>query len=137
MEHEQRGMAALLSKFRINFSDVLVIADIGRKPRSDTLAKWEKLITPFIASDMNYMAGMTTRSELASQKEKTFRQLRTAELLEEHSMQADLIVMTLPVPRKGLVSPALYLSWLDMMTRGLPPTLLIRGNQSSVLTFYS
>jgi len=27
--------------------------------------------------------------------------------------------------------------WLDIMTRDLPPTLLIRGNQSSVLTFYS
>ncbi|PIO56619.1 hypothetical protein TELCIR_21981, partial [Teladorsagia circumcincta] len=36
MEQEQRSMAALLSKFRINFSDVSVISDIGRKPRPET-----------------------------------------------------------------------------------------------------
>ena len=35
MEQEQRGMAALLSKFRIDFSDVSVIADIGRKPAKE------------------------------------------------------------------------------------------------------
>ncbi|CAK5125540.1 unnamed protein product [Meloidogyne enterolobii] len=44
---------------------------------------------------------------------------------------------TLPVPRRGLISPALYLAWLEMMSSDLPPTLLLRGNQQSVLTFYS
>ncbi|KHJ84041.1 hypothetical protein OESDEN_16249 [Oesophagostomum dentatum] len=138
MEQEQRSMAALLSKFRISFSDVAVISDIGRKPQPDTLSSWEKLIEPFIAADDGeYQLGMTTRTELEAQKQKTNRQLRAAELLREHSMEADLIVMTLPVPRKGMVSASLYLSWLDIMTRGLPPTLLVRGNQTSVLTFYS
>ena len=36
MEQEQRNMAALLSKFRIGYSDVKVIPDIARKPRKDT-----------------------------------------------------------------------------------------------------
>ncbi|EYC27812.1 hypothetical protein Y032_0008g197 [Ancylostoma ceylanicum] len=138
MEQEQRSMAALLSKFRISFSDVSVISDIGRKPQPETLMRWEKLILPFIAADDSECpAGMTTQSELDAQKQKTNRQLRAAELLREHSIDADLIVMTLPVPRKGMVSASLYLSWLDIMTRGLPPTLLVRGNQTSVLTFYS
>uniref|UniRef100_A0A0M3HGT2 SLC12 domain-containing protein n=1 Tax=Ascaris lumbricoides TaxID=6252 RepID=A0A0M3HGT2_ASCLU len=44
---------------------------------------------------------------------------------------------TLPVPRKGLISSCLYMAWIDVMTRELPPTLMIRGNQTSVLTFYS
>uniref|UniRef100_A0A158PAY2 AA_permease domain-containing protein n=1 Tax=Angiostrongylus cantonensis TaxID=6313 RepID=A0A158PAY2_ANGCA len=138
MEQEQRSMAALLSKFRINFSDVSVISDIGRIPRPDTLMRWEKLIAPFVnANDCEVVTGTTSRSELDSQRQKTYRQLRASELLREHSAESDLVVITLPVPRKGMVSASLYLSWLDMMTRELPPTLLVRGNQTSVLTFYS
>ncbi|VDN42401.1 unnamed protein product, partial [Gongylonema pulchrum] len=38
MEQEQRSMAALLTKFRIDFSDVSVIPDIGRKPNAQTYA---------------------------------------------------------------------------------------------------
>ena len=44
---------------------------------------------------------------------------------------------TLPMPRRDSQSAALYLSWLEVMTRGMPPFLLVRGNQTSVLTFYS
>ncbi|PIO70492.1 hypothetical protein TELCIR_07651 [Teladorsagia circumcincta] len=99
---------------------------------------WESLIAPFICGDdQDCPPGMTTKTELEAQKQKTYRQLRTAELLHDHSMDVDLVVITLPVPRKGMVSASLYLSWLDIMTRRLPPTLLVRGNQTSVLTFYS
>ncbi|CAI5449324.1 unnamed protein product [Caenorhabditis angaria] len=137
MEQEQRGMAALLSKFRIDFSDVSVIADIGKKPRQETMKTWQSIIDPFIAQDGNCPVGMTTNSELSAQRDKTYRQLRAGELLQEHSVKSDLVVMTLPVPRKGMVSSSLYLSWLEAMTRGLPPVLFVRGNQQSVLTFYS
>jgi hypothetical protein len=44
---------------------------------------------------------------------------------------------TMPVPRKDRISSCLYMAWLDTLTRGMPPTLLIRGNQTNVLTFYS
>lgn len=42
----------------------------------------------------------------------------------------------MPIARKG-VSDFLYMAWLDILTKDLPPTLLIRGNHKSVLTFYS
>jgi hypothetical protein len=45
--------------------------------------------------------------------------------------------MTLPLPKKGSLPPLLYMAWLDFVTQNLPPFLLIRGNQDSVLTFYS
>ena len=70
------------------------------------------------------------------------------QVVRENSSSASLIVMTLPVVRKGQVPvllhpsclqvpPLLYMAWLDMLTRGLPPVLMVRGNQESVLTFYS
>ena len=58
-------------------------------------------------------------------------------MTKDFSRDAALIVMTLPVIRTGAVPASLYLAWLDMMTRGMPPSLILRGNQESVLTFYS
>lgn len=58
------------------------------------------------------------------------------ELLREHSSDASLIVMTLPVPHQN-TDRQLYMGYLETLTRDLPPVCLIRGNQQSVLTFYS
>ena len=69
--------------------------------------------------------------------ESFFRHLRLAELLRHYSSESEMVVMTLPLPRRGHTSPALYMAWLDIMTKNLPPILLIRGNQEPVLTFYS
>ena len=78
-----------------------------------------------------------TDAELLAVKDKTHRHLRLRELLYEHSIDANMIVMTLPIPRKSIVSAPLYLAWLEVLTRDMPPMLLVRGNQTSVLTFYS
>merc|ERR1712123_234978 len=75
--------------------------------------------------------------ELQSEREKTNRHLRLTEMLRQYSKESEMIVMTLPLPRRGHTSPALYTAWLDIMTKDMPPPLLIRGNQQSVLTFYS
>lgn len=55
-------------------------------------------------------------SELKAMKEKTNRHLRLRELLLDHSRMANLIVMTLPVPRKGGASAPLYMAWLGKLT---------------------
>ena len=41
------------------------------------------------------------------------------------------------MPRKGAVGALMYSAWLEALTANMPPFLLVRGNQSSVLTFYS
>ena len=51
--------------------------------------------------------------------------------------QGSRVCSTLPMPKKALYSAGLYMSWLDTLTRDLPPIMLVRGNQESVLTFYS
>jgi len=48
-----------------------------------------------------------------------------------------IVNRTLPMPRKNVVPASLYMSWLETLTQGMPPFLLVRGNQNSVLTFYS
>ena len=130
LDRETRNMAALLAKFRIEFSSVVVIPDVTKRASDQTREAFEGMICAL-------PEGSITEEELLENKEKTNRQLRLSELLQENSSEAEMIFMTLPLPRRGHVSSPLYLAWLDITTRDLPPTLLIRGNQASVLTFYS
>ena len=53
----------------------------------------------------------------------------------ENSYICLITFRTLPMPRKGSVSAPMYMAWLETLTRGMPPFVLIRGNQTSVLTF--
>ncbi|KAJ4451626.1 hypothetical protein ANN_03095 [Periplaneta americana] len=143
LEFEQRNMASLLAKFRIDYSDLKVIPDITKKPKETTVAFFDSLISEFKQLDVNTDNGMPTdpmaitEAELLAMNDKTNRHLRLRELIKENSLDANLIVMTLPMPRKNVVSATLYMAWLETLTRDMPPFLLVRGNQTSVLTFYS
>nr|DBA23309.1 TPA: hypothetical protein GDO54_014236 [Pyxicephalus adspersus] len=148
IDHDRRAMATLLSKFRIDFSDIMVLGDINTKPKKENVAAFEEMIEPFrlhedekeqeVADKMKEEEPWRiTDNELELYKTKTHRQIRLNELLKEHSSTANVIVMSLPVARKGAVSSALYMAWLEALSKDLPPILLVRGNHQSVLTFYS
>ena len=78
-----------------------------------------------------------SEEEQTKHLDKTYFHLRIAEIAKENSLEAaSLVVMTLPLPKKDVPCP-LYLAWLDFITTNMPPFLLVRGNQESVLTFYS
>lgn len=138
---EHRKMAELLCKFRIDYSDVVMIPDVTKKPREESLRDFSNLISKFelIPEDSNEEepSNGISESELLALREKTNRHIRLRELLLQHSKQASLVVMTLPMPVVGTVSAPLYVAWLETLTKDMPPFLLLRGNQSSVLTFYS
>uniref|UniRef100_A0A8C1PT77 Solute carrier family 12 member 2 n=1 Tax=Cyprinus carpio TaxID=7962 RepID=A0A8C1PT77_CYPCA len=146
IDHDRRAMATLLSKFRIDFSDITVLGDINTKPKSWN--HFEMMIEQYKLreDDMEQEAAEKLKSEepwritdneLELYKAKSNRQIRLNELLKEHSSTANLIVMSMPLARKGAVSSALYMAWLDTLSKDLPPILLVRGNHQSVLTFYS
>lgn len=148
IDHDRRAMATLLSKFRIDFSDIMVLGDINTKPKKEAVAAFEEMIEPFrlhedekeqdVADKMKEEEPWRiTDNELELYKTKTHRQIRLNELLKEHSSTANIIVMSLPVARKGAVSSALYMAWIEALSKDLPPILLVRGNHQSVLTFYS
>lgn len=56
LDREQRNMAALLNKFRIDYSDVTVIPDVVRKPRRETKEKFQELVSKFLVSDEDHSA---------------------------------------------------------------------------------
>ncbi|KAA8578020.1 hypothetical protein FQN60_004505 [Etheostoma spectabile] len=80
---------------------------------------------------------------------KTNRQIRLNELLKEHSSTANLIVMSLPLARKGAVSSALYMaggwrpcpgpaspsSWC-VETQSVSPSTLKHTRRTTKSTFY-
>uniref|UniRef100_A0A674BLY8 Solute carrier family 12 member 2 n=1 Tax=Salmo trutta TaxID=8032 RepID=A0A674BLY8_SALTR len=145
IDHDRRAMAALLSKFRIDFSAIYVLGDINTKPKKHN---FEEMIEPYKLKedDMEQDAAERLKAEepwrisdneLELYRAKTNRQIRLNELLKEHSNSAKLIVMSMPLARKGTVSSALYMCWLETLSKDLPPILLVRGNHQSVLTFYS
>nr|XP_056704014.1 solute carrier family 12 member 2 [Euleptes europaea] len=148
IDHDRRAMATLLSKFRIDFSDIMVLGDINTKPKKENVAAFDEMIEPFrlheedkeqdIADKMKEdEPWRITDNEIELYKTKSHRQIRLNELLKEHSSTANLIVMSLPVARKSAVSSALYMAWIEALSKDLPPILLVRGNHQSVLTFYS
>ena len=51
LDTEQRNMAALLSKFRIDFSDVIVISDIVKPPKESTKKEFKELIAKWMTKD--------------------------------------------------------------------------------------
>uniref|UniRef100_A0A803TML4 Solute carrier family 12 member 1 n=1 Tax=Anolis carolinensis TaxID=28377 RepID=A0A803TML4_ANOCA len=141
-------MASLLSKFRIKFADINIIGDINMKPSKESWKFFEEMIEPYrlheSCKDLTTAEKLKreapwkiTDAELEAFKEKSYRQVRLNELLQEHSRAANLIVLSLPVARKGIVSDYLYMAWLEILSKNLPPVLLVRGNHKNVLTFYS
>lgn len=50
LEFEQRSMASLLSKFRIDYSDLILLPDITKKPEETTVAFFDDLIKNFLST---------------------------------------------------------------------------------------
>ncbi|XP_058840678.1 bumetanide-sensitive sodium-(potassium)-chloride cotransporter-like [Topomyia yanbarensis] len=134
-EEERNNMATLLDKLRIKYVSITMVT-ITDKPQETTINAHRSLMNTIMVEDQE-SSPIVSKEERDQLTEKTYRQLRLRELLLEHSKNSTLIVMSMPIPRKDIVSAPLYSSWLEMLTKNMPPFLLVRGNQTSVLTFYS
>lgn len=127
LKSNELRMANLLKRFRIDFSSVVEVEGINTQPSSASLHNFLKLPVK------NEFPDIRTLEE----DRKTMRNIRLGELIRQHSNDAKLIVITLPVPKVEMTSPLLYMSWLEALSAASPPVLMVRGNQHNVLTFYS
>ncbi|XP_061421740.1 solute carrier family 12 member 3-like isoform X2 [Lethenteron reissneri] len=148
VEEERRVMVQLLNQFRLNFHEVNVLLDINQRPRPEHQKRFEDTVAPYRLNDgfLDELALEEMRKncpwkisdeEIQRHRTKTSRQIRLNEILLDYSRDSALVVVSMPVGRKDSCPSALYMAWLDALSQDLrAPVLLVRGNQSNVLTFY-
>ncbi|XP_011827257.1 PREDICTED: solute carrier family 12 member 3 isoform X1 [Mandrillus leucophaeus] len=148
MDQQRKAIISLLSKFRLGFHEVHILPDINQNPRAEHTKRFEDMIAPFRLNDgfkdeatVNEMRRdcpwKISDEEMRKNRVKSLRQVRLNEILLDYSRDAALIVITLPIGRKGECPSSLYMAWLETLSQDLrPPVILIRGNQENVLTFY-
>ncbi|XP_028559449.2 solute carrier family 12 member 3-like [Podarcis muralis] len=147
-EEHREEIDLLLTKFRLGFTEVVVLPEIMWRPEETSRKEFEDIIAPFrlnegqkgqeTVEEMQKDAPWkVTDEDLRVYKKKSEQHMRLHEILQDHSRNAALIVMSLPVVRKGACPSALYMAWLEMVSKGLhPPVVFIRGNQEDALTLY-
>lgn len=91
-------MANLLSKLRIEYSSLTMLQGITDQPKDETIQLHNKSLDGFMEGQNS--ESFISNHEYKQLQEKTYRQLRLRELLIQHSAQASLIVMSLPMPRQ-------------------------------------
>merc|ERR1719384_198017 len=116
-------MRRLIAQFRLPYEGPLLVK-AKAAPREKTVARYESLAQCKLSD--------TARPSVVS------KWLILSDLLFENSRYSGLNVVTLPIPSKRM-EPRVYMALLTMLSdqKRLPPTILIRGNGESTLTFYS
>jgi hypothetical protein len=115
IEAETKRLTEMIAKFRIT-ADVLVL-DEGGIPSEETQKKF-----------------FATGDQPDDVRANYF--MRLSDLIAEHSGQAAINVVSLPIPRVGLTNNT-YMSYLDLLSPTRRPTILLRGNQESALSYHS
>mmetsp|Transcript_7710 Transcript_7710/g.15299 ORF Transcript_7710/g.15299 Transcript_7710/m.15299 type:complete len:1094 (+) Transcript_7710:590-3871(+) len=117
-------MVHLLQKFRIDASVDAVEANLSSRASEAMVQEFERI-------------SHLSMDELSPQERaKTHQTLRLVEIIRQKSSgpETSMIFVTLPLPETG-ISVGLYMSWLEMLSTGMPPTVMMRGNNENVLTF--
>eukprot|EP01129_Flabellula_baltica_P012516 TRINITY_DN5655_c0_g1_i1.p1 TRINITY_DN5655_c0_g1~~TRINITY_DN5655_c0_g1_i1.p1 ORF type:complete len:895 (-),score=132.69 TRINITY_DN5655_c0_g1_i1:362-3046(-) len=109
----------MLKQFRIEAEVQVAYIDEGEVDESD-IERYEKRLHVELDEE---------------QRERTLRYFLLRGAMKEHSSDAALVLATMPFPRLTIDS-TIWLGWLEMLSRNMPPTMFIRGNNENTLTFY-
>uniref|UniRef100_A0A8C2JRC7 Solute carrier family 12 member 3 n=1 Tax=Cyprinus carpio TaxID=7962 RepID=A0A8C2JRC7_CYPCA len=141
VEDQKQELKALISRFRLGFQDYILM-------KTNVVFVFEDLIAPYRVSSVQKdgqeadettkdFSWMVSDEEMETFRAKSLRQIRLNEVIQDYSRDAALIIVTMPVGRRGACPSSLYMAWLEIVSRDLrPPVLLVRGNQENVLTMY-
>lgn len=118
------GVTSMISRFRLGFGEPIMLDTKGNDPELKTIFNFDEKNPSSELSD-NFKQDRTA-----------LRWLRVAELIKENSSKAAMIYCTLPYP-KTTDDPFKYMGVVDALSDQEPPTILIRGANQNVLTFYN
>ncbi|TRY79057.1 hypothetical protein DNTS_033306 [Danionella cerebrum] len=145
MKEDRKDMKMLLKRFRLEIEDVIIITDVDKAPLAKNIQRFEESITPFRPSEEQTRDIHEVRrlnpwkifdKDLEAIRPKVERTIRLNEIIKKNSVQAAMIVVSLPVMDVTCPS-SLYMAWLESLSFGIHcPVMLIRGNQENVMTFY-
>uniref|UniRef100_A0A0N4Z671 Solute carrier family 12 member 3 n=1 Tax=Parastrongyloides trichosuri TaxID=131310 RepID=A0A0N4Z671_PARTI len=136
VDKTKKEIESLLNKFRIKYKEVIIIVEDGQNLCAETEMEFDSCIE-MLNPKYNSSNHLIEKSIIDKSSRKTGQYLRLRELLLEHSADSNLLIVTLPVAHESIIMSPLYMVWLDLLSKDLPPTLLVRGNHTSVLTYIS
>jgi hypothetical protein len=113
-------LGSLLERFRLSAEIVLVPYD--HTPLASELE------TFFQLSQLDSMD--------FEMNEETKTVLNVSSALKQYSLQAHVVMVSMPVPKKRYADRQ-YLAYLDMLSCTGRPTFIARGNQQTVLSIHS
>ena len=131
-------MLKMLQKFRINVKFLKVIPELKSKPSREEWKKYEAMQKEFETEHDEKNAYISAKAkEDPNNLRVTKRNVRIGELVRMHSSKSTMVIINMPLPRNLDQAQYQYMCWLETLSENLPPTILMRGNQENVLTFYS
>jgi len=137
-DEDYQGMLQLLQKFRINVKYLMVIPELKSKPSKDTWRDYQELQKEFETDHEELGPHISLKSKADQLNIRTSkRNVRIGELVRKHSRNSTMVFVNIPLPLQMNQSHYQYMCWLETLSKDLPPTILMRGNQENVLTFYS
>ncbi|KAL5242036.1 hypothetical protein ACI65C_009446 [Semiaphis heraclei] len=121
LSEERHKLEQLLSLYRIDFDymDIILKDNTG----TTTMTYFNSLLERAASRD--------NLDDYLLQTEHISDTLFLRDLIELHSFNSDLIILTTPKNDEGI--NILFMCWIETITRGLPPCIIINGSSDQVI----
>uniref|UniRef100_A0A914I4H5 Solute carrier family 12 member 3 n=1 Tax=Globodera rostochiensis TaxID=31243 RepID=A0A914I4H5_GLORO len=132
-------LVEMLKKFRIHFTSVHVISEDydEEKLYQETIEEYQELMNTLNPPGKEQHEQAINQEMIDKTQWKTMRYLRQRELLLEFSSASSIVMISMPFTSANVVLSPVYGMWLELLSRDMPPMLFVRGNRTSVITYYS